>query len=218
MSMLTNCLKCFLVFILLCSCSFYLNAQHSTYYYQKKTLHEQLPAIKKGIVLLGDSITDGCEWNELFKSKKVQNRGISGDVTQGVLDRLDDILKHRPKKIYLMIGVNDLARGKSVEYVIDNIKKIAQKVHTNAPKTKLYIQSILPVNIAFDKFKNHTNKTNEILQINKAIANLAGKTFTYINLYDAFTDANGQLDKKYSNDGLHLNGSGYLNWKKYIKL
>ena len=43
---------------------------------------------------------NGGEWAELLNNKRVKNRGISGDICQGVYDRLDPILKGKPAKIF----------------------------------------------------------------------------------------------------------------------
>jgi len=71
-----------------------------TYYGQRQSLFELLPISSDDIVFLGNSITDGAEWGELFADIHVKNRGISGDITDGVLARLGNILRGKPKKIY----------------------------------------------------------------------------------------------------------------------
>ena len=54
--------------------------KYSTFYYQRATLFEELPVTSSDIIFLGNSITNGAEWAELFKNKHVKNRGISGDI------------------------------------------------------------------------------------------------------------------------------------------
>ena len=189
----------------------------STYYYQKRTLFELLPNDSGEIIFVGNSITDGCEWSELFKNPLIKNRGISGDITDGVLDRLNEITESIPVKIFLMIGVNDLAKGKSVASIIHNYRMILDKIHQDSPETQLFVQSVLPVNAAYPKFKNHVNKTDSIIVLNKRVSELATEYgLTYIDLYEAFTGEDGQMDPTYSNDGLHLTGSGYILWKQLI--
>ena len=76
--------------------------KYSTYWQQRASLFAMLPDGKREILFLGDSITDGGEWQELFNNKKVKNRGISGDITDGVLDRLGEVISARPgKSLYL---------------------------------------------------------------------------------------------------------------------
>lgn len=96
---------------LLCACTT-LQAQgrkHTTFFDQRATLFEVLPTSKKDIIFLGNSITNGGEWAELLDNPHVKNRGISGDRADTMLDRLHVITKGKPAKIFLLIGINDLA-------------------------------------------------------------------------------------------------------------
>ena len=195
-------------------------AEHkfSPFYYHKASHFRTLPNTKDEIIFLGNSITDYCEWSELFQNLKIKNRGISGDVTDGVLERLDEVTESNPSKIFLMIGINDLSRGKSEKYIFNNYKKIIDRIKKASSKTKIYIESILPVNEARGKYKSHTNKTENVISLNKKLRALANKTenVQYIDLFPAFADENQKLAFKYSLDGLHLNGEGYLVWKSII--
>ena len=192
--------------------------EFSTYYYQKKSLFESLPDTKREIIFLGNSITDGGEWAELFKNEKIKNRGISGDITDGVLYRLDEVVSSKPDKIFIMIGINDLARGKTPDYVLVNYSKILAKIKETTPGTEVYIQSVLPVNDEFGMFVNHTNKSKEIIEVNKGLKKMAVNfEYTFIDLTNTFSDSKGKLKKEFSNDGLHLMGEAYLAWKSVIK-
>ncbi len=193
----------------------------STYYLQKKTLFESLPDTENEIIFLGNSITDGCEWSELFQDLHIKNRGISADVTQGVLNRLSEVTESEPLQIFLMIGINDLAYGLSVGQVVKNYEQIIRKVQQQSPKTELLVQSVLPVNDAFPKFKNHVNKSKEIVALNVELRKICEKyNLKYIDLYSSFA-VEEKLDPQFTNDGLHLTGPGYLLWKteieKYLK-
>jgi len=170
------------------------------------------------IIFLGNSITDGGEWAELFNNPNVKNRGISGDITTGVYDRLDAILKGQPEKILLLIGINDVARGLSVDSIVDNIALIAETVKRESPATQLFLQSVLPVNDEFPGFKGHTSRYQMVPEINKKLKLLARKkNVTYIDLFSHFVDQSGiKMDKKYTNDGLHLMGEGYMLWRDII--
>lgn len=191
---------------------------YSAYYYHKKNLFEQLPNGENEIILLGDSITDGNEWAEMFGSTRLKNRGISGDVTDGVLYRLDEVTESKPDKVFVMIGVNDLARDRSVDYVLENYEEIVNQIEQDSPNTKIYIQSVLPVNEDFEQFSSHVDKTPEIKEVNKGLKKLADeKGSIYINLFDDMSTDGDQLNPDYTEDGLHLNGNGYLVWKSEIK-
>lgn len=192
--------------------------KYSTFYMQRSSLFNKLSITSKDIVFIGNSITNGAEWNELFPQKRVKNRGISGDTSEGVFDRLDAVVKGKPAKIFILIGVNDISREIKVETIVLNMKQIVEKIQKESPKTKIYIQSILPVNPDFEMFKGHM-KPDLIKEINQFYQNIAQEyKVNYIDLYSHFLeDGTDQMNKKYTNDGLHLLGEGYLLWREIVK-
>lgn len=195
----------------------YPDSLFTTYYHQRVTLFQSLPQTKDDIIFIGNSITDGNEWGEMFNDLRVKNRGISGDISAGVIKRINEVVKRKPAKVFLMIGVNDLARGLSPDSVVKNILLIAAYIRQESPVTKLFVQSILPVNEVYGKFGGHTSKAKQINEVNEALqknASLAG--YGFINLHKEFCDENGKLKKELTNDGLHLKGEGYLLWKHIV--
>jgi len=188
-----------------------------TFYQQRSSLFRLLPVTKNDIIFLGNSITNGGEWDELFGDPHIKNRGISGDVTAGVLNRLDEVTTRKPAKIFLLIGINDLAAGRSPDSVALSIFRIAERIKLETPSTRLYVQSILPVNDAFNKFPNHINKGEQIKQLNLLLRVGASKhNYTFIDLYSSFCTTEGKLDTANTNDGLHEKGAGYMLWKHLI--
>jgi len=189
----------------------------SPYYQQRASLFSRLPQTTGGIIFLGNSLTDGNEWAEMMKDSRVINRGISGDITAGVIRRLGEVTRRKPEKIFLMIGINDLALGISPDSIIRNIKRIVSTVHKTSPATKIYIQSILPVNPGFNSFKEHTARSGMIQSINKSLGEMASShSCSFIDLYSRFIDSGGYLRNDLTNDGLHLNGDGYMLWKHLV--
>lgn len=213
----------FLLLILAYTTSFGQENKFGTYYNQRYSLFQKLPDTKGEIIFLGNSITDGGEWCELFGNKNVKNRGISGDTTEGVLFRLGEVTKSKPKMVFLLIGINDLAHGSSKDSVFQNICAIAKNIRKDSPKTKVFIQSILPVNAIYGLFKTHTNKTEEVMWVNAQLKTWCEKEhFQFVDLFSRFKSADSNLmNPKLSNDGLHLTGDGYMLWvsilKPYIK-
>ena len=183
------------------------NRAMKAYYYHRKEQFEMLPDTENEIIMLGNSITDQCEWHELFGNINVKNRGIGGDDTDGVLERLDEVTKSKPAKIFVMIGTNDLAYGKTTEHVIENYKTIIKRIQSASPETKIYIESVLPVDYDIHSMK-----------INGQLKEIVGENnLTYIDLFSVFKTDENKLNPKYSYDGLHLNGQGYMVWKKEIE-
>jgi lysophospholipase L1-like esterase len=191
-------------------------AQGTPFHTIKKSEFSILPTSKSGIVFAGDSLTNYCNWSELFGNSNIKNRGIPGDKTGGLLDDISNITRGNSKKIFLMIGINDLSNGASIDSTLSNYKKIVGDIKQQSPDTKLIIQSVLPINTKVLKSTKATNK--EINQFNSGIKALAVKNnLQYIDLYSSFTDKNGQLNRGLTIDGIHLSGKGYLLWKKLIQ-
>lgn len=189
----------------------------STYYQQRVTHFKTLPLTKGDIIFLGNSITDGAEWSELFADLHMKNRGISGDVSAGVIHRLDEVANRRPAKLFLMIGINDLAGNVTPDSIARNIFFIAAYIRQQSPSTKLYVQSILPVNDMYGKFSGHTKKGIQIKELNEQLRKMADEyKYTFIDLYSSFCNEEGKLKAGLSNDGLHLKGEGYLLWKHLL--
>ncbi len=173
-----------------------------------------MPDTENEIIFLGNSITDGAEWYELFDGNpNIKNRGIGGDDTDGVLSRLDEVTSSNPKQIFIMIGTNDLAYGKTVEYVIKNHQKIIDQIQAASPNTEIIMQAVLPVEDAI----HWTRPNASILEINKKLKDICQlEGIQYLDIHTTFSDEKGKLNKKYSIDGLHLNGAGYLKWKEVL--
>ena len=182
-------------------------------YYHMKSKFETLPDGRKEIIFLGNSITEQGSWRELFKNDNIINRGISGDYTDGILFRLSEVTSSKPIKIFLLIGTNDIRYGRTVEYIVNRNQQIVQRIKKESPKTKIYLQSILPT------YGRKERPIDTIKTINRGLERVARQeNIKYIDLFSHFIDNTGFLVKKYSLDGLHLNGEGYLKWKTLIEV
>lgn len=192
--------------------------RYNLYYYQRATLFEKLPVDSVDIVFLGNSITDNCEWHELFDNPRIKNRGIGSDVAMGVYDRLEPIVQGKPAKIFLMIGINDVSHNLSTDSIVGNITRIVRKIRKETPSTQLYLQSMLPINNTFGQYRKLVGKEPQIVEINRRLEQLAAdEQCTYIDLYSHLTaPGTTDLDPAYTNDGLHLLGDAYLVWKEVL--
>ncbi|MDX9881077.1 MAG: GDSL-type esterase/lipase family protein [Prolixibacteraceae bacterium] len=173
---------------------------------------------KSDFVFLGNSITFGTDWYELLELPQARNRGISGDMTFGVLERLQEIIDGKPAKLFIMIGVNDILRNVPDRYIIENYHKMLSRVRKGSPRIKIYVQSILPVNESFPQHKSVIGKGVRIVSMNRELQQIAVEYgATYIDLYSAFESPEGILDAGLTYDGLHLNLEGYLRWKETLQ-
>lgn len=218
MKMREKILLCFLLMVFISLNTNGQSQKYSDYYYQRVSLFKLLPIDNNDIVFIGNSITDYAEWAEIFNNPNIKNRGISGDIAQGVYERLDPIIEGKPAKIFLMIGVNDISHNLSADSIVSAILKVAEKIKINSPDTKLFIQSLLPVNEDFGKYFGATKRGDIVIEINRKLELVCNKMgITYIDVYSHLISKNSQkLDPRYTNDGLHLLGEGYLVWKSLI--
>jgi lysophospholipase L1-like esterase len=112
-----------------------------------------------------------------------------------------------------MVGTNDLAYGKTKEYVVQNYRKILERIKKDTPSTRVFVQSVLPV----DETKHAERPNAAINYINTQLKKMSASFgYTYLDVASIF-EKGGQLNLAYSIDGLHVNGAGYEIWKKYIR-
>ena len=135
--------------------------------FQKKTTYDHVKQTKKEnyqflnenyaqhgqTVLFGDSITEIFNSYELFYAfsqttgQAVYNRGISGDTSDRLLERLEcNALNINPKNLVILIGTNDIGIGLPPEYTLNNIKEILLRTQPLFPNTNIVLQAIYPVN------------------------------------------------------------------------
>ena len=176
---------------------------------RKISFFEIFPINSNDVVFLGDSITQGGEWAELFPDLSVKNRGIGGDTTTGVLQRLHQVTDGQPSALYIQIGTNDLTHGpdqRETSYL--QYREIIARVQKESPSTQIYLQSLLPRAVDYRA---------QVEAFNIEIERLAtAMGVTYIDLYTHFLDPDGSITDQVSNDELHLNGQGYLLWQSLL--
>jgi lysophospholipase L1-like esterase len=167
------------------------------------------------IVFLGDSLTESFDLQKHFGRNDLRNRGMSGNLTEHVLYRLEEIVIARPAKVFLMIGINDIYQGATTEHILSNINLILDQFSTEAPETNVIVQSILPVNeekLLIDKSVN-----TMVYQTNLKLKSLcSNKKLIFLDIHPDFLNNNGQMNEAYTYDGVHLSEQGYILWADLI--
>ncbi len=202
--------------------------------YQKKTKYDLAQQTKaenylflnenycqKGqIVLFGDSITEIFNNYELFydftqkSGQAVYNRGISGDTSDRLLERLkSNALNIQPRNLVILIGTNDLGLGLPQEFTVENIREILRVTTQTRPNTNIVLQAIYPVNrkLSLAAMQMVSKRRNEdILALNTVLREAALQYGAFwLDLTDTLADKKGRLSKEYCYDGLHLNAQGF---------
>lgn len=177
------------------------------------------------IVFLGDSLTQGGQWAEFFPEFPVRNRGIGGESTSEIIRRLDMIIEGKPEKLFILMGINDLlSNHKSVKNIMKNYSILLNKLKKQCPSTKIYVQSILPINkikcekiFTVNKKMVITLSNDEIRIVNNKINDLCNKmNITYINCYNMMIDDKNELQEEFTSDGVHLTIKGYSNISRIL--
>ena len=166
---------------------------------------------KESIVFLGDSITSRCDLDKYFPNYNVYNSGIAGNMTKDILDNMENrVFVYNPTKVFVLIGTNDLVySGLDNDGIKNNIEEIINKIYEKNSNTKIYLESIYPVNNSINKEIVETRTNENIKDLNNKIEKICNNKCTYINMYDNLTDKNGNMKRIYTVDGLHLNKIGY---------
>jgi len=162
------------------------------------------------IVFLGDSLTDGYNLDKYYTSDlKLYNRGIGGDKTDGIIDRLkSNVLEIQPIIIVLLIGINDIHSGLSLEKIEENYREILDMIQSSLPDSQVYIESLYPTNTLVYTYTDEY--WDEIIAFNATLESMADEyNYVFMDVYSSLLNGE-ELNRDYSIDGLHLNHEGYL--------
>ena len=176
----------------------------------RRTQFEVLGPARGHLVMLGDSITEGGNWDEWFPDSRVVNRGIGGELSGQVLARLHTAID-RPRAVFLLIGTNDLAFDIPQQEIAHNVESILATIERTAPGTPVVVQSVMPRALAF---------RDEILALNQRYRDVvaaAPEHVRYLDLWPALATPEGALRPELTEDKLHLNGSGYVEWVEALR-
>lgn len=193
---------------------------HAHYYERFLQFMDEPPITTDDIVMLGNSLTEnGGDWGKRLGRKHVVNRGIIGDEVMGVYRRLHQILPGQPCELFLMIGINDVSHGLTADSIADLIRLTVERIRRESPQTRLHLQSLLPINESFGRYRLLTGKTELVPEINARLKKLAHEQqIDFVDLFPLFTEKGTHvLRKELSTDGLHLNEKGYKIWAKELK-
>jgi lysophospholipase L1-like esterase len=160
-------------------------------------------------VLLGDSLTQFGRWEEWLRGVPVLNRGVSGETSDDVLQRMDAAVND-PIAVFLLIGTNDLAWGYSTEHIAGNVRAILAEIERRAPGTPVVVQSVPPRTRPFRE---------PIRALNQAYRDLVaagGPHVEYLDIATALADEEGDLRAAFTPDGVHLSGAGYAAWVQVL--
>lgn len=165
--------------------------------------------------MLGNSLTNYANWEELLDRTDVANRGIGGDITEGFLGRLKYIIYVKPKIVFIEGGVNDLSRNISQENIIKNLTSIIDTLQKNDIKPVLTTVTLLAEHY---KSRNPVEQNKKIKKLNKQIFKLAkDKNIDLIDLNQFVSNENFCNPEYVVKDGIHFSDKTYVIWKQEVE-
>lgn len=177
----------------------------------RRKYFDAVPVPPRRVLFLGDSITEGGLWGDLFPDLRTSNRGIGGEATYDLLERVDSAIND-PVAVSLMIGTNDLHGPRELRgtaQIADRLDRIVGRIRDRAPDAALLVNSVLPRTELF---------APRIRELNERYAEVAARHgATYVDLWPVFADEHGAIRREYARDNLHLTPAGYLAWAEVLR-
>jgi lysophospholipase L1-like esterase len=167
-------------------------------------------------VMAGDSISLWFPSSQMV-GYRLLNQGISGETSAGLLKRLYVFDQTKPDVIFVMIGINDLLRGKSNAEILTNQQQVIEYLKWAHPKAQIVVQSVLPHAVEAVTWEGRDRllaiSNTRIQALNHETEAIAqAQSVHYLNLYPLVANAQGDLRRELSSDGLHLSRKGYEVW------
>ncbi len=180
------------------------------HYNARLAAFRKAPVTQGKIMFLGDDMIERGNWRRMLKDSSVVQRGISGDNTFGVHNRLEEVARFKPLKVFVHVGANDLARGVPVARVMENLFALVGQLHARLPQAKVVLISLLPVNPTMKNFPTLHARDEEIRELNAQLKKYQEVIrYAYVDAYSLLTDQQNYLQVTHTMDGVHLNPAGY---------
>lgn len=181
------------------------------------------------VSFVGDSLTQGMQMYDtgLPGAMFCAYRGVGPNAivngtsckrADGVAEvPLDALTAQQPKAVYLLLGTNVLGTDSDYTSFLTYYRLMLDMISQALPNTKIYVQSITPVRPEVRK-KSPGLYKERLCEINDALSAIAlEKGCTFLNLWEALADENGDLIEEYAQpDGYHLLPAGYDAWVDYL--
>ena len=153
------------------------------------------------VAFIGDSLTDGYDLATYYPQYVTANRGIGGDTTFGLQDRLQvSLYDLKPKVVVMLIGVNN------IDTMLQNYESILQDLKQNLPESKIVLLSLTAMG------GEHWGKRNQLAAYNNVSIKLLAAQYEceFIDLYSILYDVSiGEVYEGYTTDGGHFTPLGY---------
>ena len=179
--------------------------QRIAFYHNQNTLYQPGDI---DVVFIGDSLTDGCNLSKYYPEYTSLNRGISGDTTFTLENRLKvSVYDVKPKVVVMLIGGNNLKN------MFDNYEDIVKDIKENLPDSELVLVSLTAMG------KTFKDKNKLVIKNNAKISKISQEyNCHFVDVFTSLYDINTkEIFSEYTNDGAHLTDEGYVILTNKIK-
>jgi lysophospholipase L1-like esterase len=173
--------------------------QTSAQYVAVRNFFAEFPG-NANVVMFGDSQVAFADWS-LLLDVATANRGIYGETTAGALLRVDSIIAAHPKCVVTMLGIGDLAVGRSVESTARDYSSILDRLAASG--TEVIVQSTL--------------LTEPPYSLNEKVRELNTKLRAACRSRCLFLDLDHIIAAGSTIDGVHLKPNTYKKWADELK-
>jgi len=171
------------------------------------------------IVMFGNSLTQGASWNDLLGRNNVANMGITSDILRGYLNRLNYVLRYKPKIVFIMGGINDIYNWTPVEEIFPLYIKIIEQLKAKGIIPVIQSTTYTTRNYAKEwggSPESNAGRNREADKLNKMLIDYAKKNnLDYIDIISQLSRA-GYLKDELTWDGVHFNAEAYRIWAREV--
>lgn len=185
----------------------------------RTTYFSMMPFGSSDVLFFGDEMVKNGEWGELLRNPNIKNRGtgwgyegtytvmsvVSNNV-DATFANVSGVTKAEPKQILLYTGTGEINAGQAVNTVVNNYKKVVEKIRGYAPNAKICLVSLMPTRTY--------NNNARVKQFNSQIQDYAIEkdNVEYIDIYSALATTDDQPKDEYfpvTSDN-YIYGDGYI--------
>jgi hypothetical protein len=172
---------------------------------------------KNGILFIGSSsIRKWTDLEQRFRAQPIIRRGVGGCTLEQLVDYYTPyiLFPYHPKKIFIYAGENDIAAGKSGDFVAKEFAKLWAMLSSRLPEAEIYFMAVKP----------SPSRAKYFPEVK--IANTKIKTFLAGKKKGHYIDVASVILKPttmqpdsslFESDLLHLNKTGYDKWQAVLQ-
>jgi lysophospholipase L1-like esterase len=222
-----------ILFIIISLISLSVSAQSSNNYLNNPIYQRQIDFYKiykpkdVKIVMLGNSLTHGVDWNMLLGRNDVAEMGIVSDIISGFYNRLYYVTKIKPQVCFILGGLNDIYQWIPVQQIFEDYTKVVERLQRNG--ITVVIQSTLYAgrewgkdwieknNPKLNHVEVNAERNTQVDLLNSMLKEYAEKNnIEFIDLNSKMSRGNF-LRSELTYDGAHLTAAGYKIWGSEVE-